>query len=494
MAVAMLADELAKTLNVNPAATQTANAFERVPCELITKIIAHFAAVEIDAPFAFRARTPSEALSHKTLTSRSLTCKGLHILTEPFLHCEIRPASVDNKSWQRYAKQLARSAKANSDRSRFRHARLLTMLVHVTDVELLDNLLSVITDLKSLHLRVDTAYGQGQVTLDLTGFFTFSHKATTTLAHVTRLDLDLLRLTAAFRQVYLRSTLRYFTSLQMLRIQGAAPGKSAAAPPRSIKTKTKVNHLLLSVGNPDMGQPNFKASLECIDTTSVEILALKWDTVPASDSLALADDPGKTWKSLRIVHLLGPDPRIPAFDNSAHAFTAEILTWLTKCKQVHTLRFDASFMSSTYYDVSSVLATTRPSVTALELGWPCGGAVLALDQLCDRGQLFTSALACIQTIRFVTSFGERPGETWHYNAQYVRMMRESFDSITIRKWLGGRLKRLADHFESRGKTVEPASFWTDLGTNLGRMLDDPSLKMSPADFERYWADREAEKH
>ena len=471
MADAVLADKLASKLTFDPAIKQATNALERVPSEIITKIIKCFASGDTVHPHSVGPQTPLQVLNHKTLMSLSLTSKRLHILAEPFLYAIVRPWS-DARTWQQCGRRLENSANASSDRSRFRHAQVLATAAHMTDIELLDSLCTVMTNLRQLHLTVEVISSE-KLTVKLLKLFAFSSAATATLSRVTRLNIDLRFLTAGFRHIYLRTITRYFAKLQVLEIHGTATADSALGLPRVIKDRTSVEYLLLDIDTPDVGQPSFKASLECIDTATVETLVLVWHHTLASDSLTLGDNSGKSWRNLRAVHLMGHEYDISHINVSYHEVTAQILTFLAGQKQVHTVRFEGTFMASAYFDtVSSLLTALRPSITTLELGWPCPQALLALDHLCGQGRLFTSSLAGVRTVRFVNLYAKQPGEADQYNAKYLRIMMELFDSFTIRRWLGGNLKRLSDRFQAQGRKVEPTSFWTDLGTNLGRMLDD----------------------
>ena len=72
MADVLLADALAKNLRVTLPEAGPADAFERVPTELISKIISHFAPGEHDRLLVVGARSPAESLKHRTLTALSL--------------------------------------------------------------------------------------------------------------------------------------------------------------------------------------------------------------------------------------------------------------------------------------------------------------------------------------------------------------------------------------------------------------------------------------
>lgn len=78
MADALLAEALAKNLTVTLTEAGPADAFERVPSELISKIISHFVTGESDRLLVVGARSPAESLHHRTLTALSLICKGMH--------------------------------------------------------------------------------------------------------------------------------------------------------------------------------------------------------------------------------------------------------------------------------------------------------------------------------------------------------------------------------------------------------------------------------
>lgn len=373
-------------------------------------------------------------------------------------------------------------------------------ITHITNIEMLDSILSVATDLRSLHVRVGPVGGKGRFELHLSHLsqlFEFSKKAATTLSRVSRLSLNLLLLSAPIRGIYLCSMLRNFDNLETLQVHGAACNISVGVPILGRNTnKCQVNHLLLNVDNPDAGRSSFEKTLACIDTKAVKSLALRWHNTAIHDfpSYFPGGDRSPSWRDLQAIHLLGPADltwRAQAAPEG-HRFMFQLFTWLPLSKQVRCIRLDTGLLLA--YDhrtIAALMPAIEPAVTTLELGWPCGTGLLVLEELFIAGQLITSHLQGIRTIRFVTPYGHQPKQTWQYNKDYVCSMRNSFDRNACRRWLRSTLQLLVQYLQLYGIATEPRSFWTDLGANLARFLDDPSATMLGVEFDSYWTNREA---